>query len=327
MKFSRKNSEKKVVRRSIKSALGLYFLFFVLFSMPSYAQDSIALPKDLNEEKELKFQQYFFKALAEKSIRNFQKAIENLESCNQIIPNDVAVFFEFSKNYFALHQIELAKEYIDRALVKDPENHWMLQHLVAVLQSSNSYAEAIQVQIELVAHKPKNVQLKEALIKLYLRNNQPEKALETVNLITEQNGSTVYIRDLKTALEKRKLRFKKKEEEPTKLESFQAKFDFDKTYHSLKRLLKNSKNEAVLLKYSKLGIQRFPAQPYVYLVQGKILNHQKAYKNALSILNRGIDFVIEDEMEQDFFREIAKSYKGLENLQEEKMYLKKLNKE
>ena len=86
MKFSRKNSEKKVVRRSIKSALGLYFLFFVLFSMPSYAQDSIALPKDLNEEKELKFQQYFFKALAEKSIRNFQKAIENLESCNQIIP-------------------------------------------------------------------------------------------------------------------------------------------------------------------------------------------------------------------------------------------------
>ena len=61
--------------------------------MPSYAQDSIALPKDLNEEKELKFQQYFFKALAEKSIRNFQKAIENLESCNQIIPNDVAVFF------------------------------------------------------------------------------------------------------------------------------------------------------------------------------------------------------------------------------------------
>ncbi len=211
------------MKHSVKSLLVLFFLFFVLFSLPSYAQDSIALPKDLNEEKELKFQQYFFKALAEKSIRNFQKAIENLESCNQIVPNDVAVFFEFSKNYFALHQIELAKEYIDRALTKSPENHWMLQHLVAVLQSSNSYAEAIEIQLKLVAQKPKNVHLKEALTKLYLRNNQPEKALEIVNLITEQNGSTAFLKNLKTALEKRKSRFKK-EEEPTKLTSSQAKF-------------------------------------------------------------------------------------------------------
>ena len=314
------------MKHSIKSLLVLFFLFFVLFSLPSYAQDSIALPKDLNEEKELKFQQYFFKALAEKSIRNFQKAIENLESCNQIVPNDVAVFFEFSKNYFALHQIELAKEYIDRALTKSPENHWMLQHLVAVLQSSNSYAEAIEIQLKLVAQKPKNVHLKEALTKLYLRNNQPEKALEIVNLITEQNGSTAFLKNLKTALEKRKSRFKK-EEEPTKLTSSQASFDFDKTYLSLERLLKNSNDEVVLLKYSKQGIQRFPAQPYVYLVQGKILNHQKAHKNALSILKSGIDFVIENEMEQVFFREIAKSYKGLGNLKEEKKYLNKLNKD
>tara|TARA_B110000091_G_scaffold209473_1_gene250714 strand:- start:1645 stop:2529 length:885 start_codon:yes stop_codon:yes gene_type:complete len=291
----------------------------------SYSQDSIALPKNLNEEKELKFQQYFFKALSEKSIRNFQKAIENLESCNQITPNDVAVFFEFSKNYYELHQVELAKEYIDRALVKDPKNHWMLKHLVAVLQSSNSYTEAIEIQIELVAQKPKTAQLKETLTKLYLRNNQPEKALEMLNVITEQNGLTASLKNLKTALEKRKSRFKK-EEEPMKLSSFQAKFDFDKTYPSLERLLKNSKDETVLLKYTIQGIRRFPAQPYVYLVQGSVLNNQKAYKKALSILKSGIDFVIEDEMEQDFFKEIAKSYKGLGNLKEEKKYLKKLNK-
>ncbi|MDA9339470.1 hypothetical protein N9Q68_00705 [Polaribacter sp.] len=283
------------------------------------------MPKDLNEEKELKFQQYFFKALSEKSIRNFQKAIENLESCNQILPNDAAVFFEFSKNYYELNQVVLAKEYIDRALLKDPENSWMLQHLVAVLQRSNNYVGAIAIQINLVAQKPKNTLLKETLTRLYLRNNQPEKALEIVNLITEQNGSTAFLQNLKTALEKRKSRFKK-EEKPIKLSSFRAKFDFDKTYASLESLLKNSKNEAVLLKYSTQGIRLFPAQPYVYLVHGKILNNQKAYKKALSILKSGIDFVIEDEMEQAFFREIVKTYKGLGNLKEEKKYLKKLNK-
>ena len=326
MNFRKKSKEKREIKRSIKSVLVLCSMFFLLFSTHTFAQDSIAFPKDLNEEKELKFQHYFFKALSQKSIRNFQKAIDNLESCNQILPNDVAVFFEFSKNYYALNQIELSKEYIDRALEKDPQNSWMLEHLVAVLQRSNNYAKAIEIQLDLINQKPKNTNLKEGLVRLYLRNNQPEKALMTLNGIKNQNGSTASLQNLKKALENRKSRFTK-EEESTKLTSSQAKFDFDKTYLSLERLLKNSNNEVVLLKYSKQGIQRFPAQPYVYLVQGKILNHQKEYKNALSILKSGIDFVIENEMEQVFFREIAKSYKGLGNLKEEKKYLNKLNKD
>ena len=56
----------------------LFSLFFFLLSLNSYTQDSIPEAKDLTEEKELKFQQFFFKALSEKSIGNYQKAIENL---------------------------------------------------------------------------------------------------------------------------------------------------------------------------------------------------------------------------------------------------------
>ncbi len=314
------------MKRSVKSTVALFSFLFFLFSISSYSQDSIALPEDLNEEKELKFQQYFFKALSEKAIHNFQKAIENLESCHQILPNDVAVFFEFSKNYYELNQVQLAKEYIDRALLKDPENSWMLQHLVAVLQKSNSYADAIEIQVKLVAQKPKRASLKEILARLYLRNNQPEMALEIVNLLAEQNGTTTYSQELKISLEKRKSRFKK-EEQPLKLGSFVAKFELDKTYKSLEELLKNVKSETVLLKYSEQGILLFPAQPYVYLVHGKILNNQKSFKKALLTLKNGVDFVIEDEMENHFLREMVIAYKGLGNQKAATKYLKKLNKD
>jgi tetratricopeptide (TPR) repeat protein len=297
----------------------------LLFSLPALGQDSIALPEDLNEEKELKFQKYFFKALSEKAIHKYQKAIENLESCHQILPNNVAVFFEFSKNYYALNNTQLAKEYIDRALVKDPENRWMLKHLVAVLQRSNLFDKAIEVQEKMVGGNPKDIKPTALLSRLYLRNNQPEKALELLKALEEKNGLSSSLQQLKDSLEKRNSR-SIKEVKPIELDSPVYQFESDKTYASLEKVLKNAKSEAVLLKYSEQGIQLFPAQPYVYLVQGKVLNNQKSYKKALAVLKSGVDFVIDDEQENDFFREMIKSYKGMGNILEEKKYLKKLNK-
>ena len=104
----------------------LFSCLFFLVSQSIFAQDSIPAKQDLTEEVELKFQEFFFKALSEKAIGNHQKAIENLENCNQILPNNVTVFFEFSKNYLALNNTLLAKEYINRALEKEADNIWKI---------------------------------------------------------------------------------------------------------------------------------------------------------------------------------------------------------
>ena len=126
--------------------LALFYLFFILFSVKTVSQDSIPEQKDLTEEAELKFQNFFFKALSDKSIGNHQKAIENLESCNQFLENNTAVYFEFSKNYLSLNKVNIAKEYITRALQKEPRNIWMLKHLVNVYQKENNLEDAIATQ-------------------------------------------------------------------------------------------------------------------------------------------------------------------------------------
>ena len=162
--------------------LSLVFLF--IFPLKIVSQDSIPEKKDLTEEAELKFQQFFFKALSEKAIGNHSKAIENLESCNEILEENEVVFFEFSKNYLELNNPFLAKEYINRALEKDPNNIWMLKHLVKINVKDKNYNDAINIQNKLVVLNPKE---RDYLVRLFFYNREYKKALDLINTLDNEN--------------------------------------------------------------------------------------------------------------------------------------------
>ncbi|WP_430928609.1 tetratricopeptide repeat protein [Polaribacter marinivivus] len=300
--------------------MALFYLFFILFSLKTVSQDSIPEQKDLTEEAELKFQQYFFKALSQKTIGNYTKAIENLEDCNQILQENTAVFFEFSKNYLALNKTLLAKEYINRALVKKPDNIWMLKHLVEIYVKERNYSKAIDVQQKVIAQNPKE---KEYLVRLFLYNREYKKAVDLMNALEKDKALSTSLKMLKQSLEARK-NISVKTESPNDVSTLKKSFENEKSYKTLEKILKLSNdNINDLLKYSKLGIELYPSQSFVYLINGKALNMQKEYKNALLTLQNGIDFVIEDNMEIDFYKEIAKAYKGLGNIDQENKYIKK----
>jgi len=301
----------------------LFSFFFVLFSFNSFSQDSIPIAKDLTEEKELDFQQFFFKALSEKSIGNYQKAIENLENSNQILTGNMAVYFEFSKNYLLLNKTLLAKEYIKRALNNEPNNIWMLQHLVKIHIKDKNFSDAIEVQEKLITL---NLSEQELLVKLYLNNKEEDKAISLMNTMEQNNGLSTSFKRLKEGLAKRSNN-SVVEEKITDGGSLEEQFKANKSYAVLQQILVAAKeNPEVLLKYSDEGILLFPAQPFVYLMKGKALNYQKKFKNALISLQNGIDFVIEDTMEADFYKEMAVSYKGLGNFKEEKNFIEKSKK-
>lgn len=312
---NRKETILKFLKRS------LFSLLFFLISLKSYTQDSLAVAIDLTEEKELKFQQFFFTALSQKSIGNYQKAIENLESCNQILPNNKSVFFEFSKNYLYLNNTLLAKEYINRAINQDSKNTWMQKHLVKVLEKENNFFEAIKIQQKIIVLNPKE---NKNLVLLYLKNRDYKKALSFIKTLEEDNLLSSDLRRIKERLEKtnysetQKVRVSK---------DIYKRFETEKTYTVLKQILIASKDKPkLLLKYCKEGIALFPAQPFVYLINGSTLNVNKEFKKALEILQNGIDFVIEDAMEVLFYKEIALAYKGLNNKVEERRYMEKYRK-
>lgn len=316
-RIEQKNSIEK--RGVYNNKLILFSFFFSFISLHSFCQDSIPLAKDSLEEENLKFQQFFFKALSEKSIGNYQKAIENLESCHQISLNDATVFFEFSKNYFELNKMLLAKEYINRGLLKEPKNIWMLKHLVQILLKEKNTTEAIIVQQKLV-----DIDLKERafLLNIYLQNKDFKSAISLMNLMKQDNLLTSKYKKLKNKLETTKTSVVVKKE--STVDSLKDEFKTNKSYAILKQILEAySEKPEMLLQYSTEGISLFPAQPFVYLMKGKALNYMKKHKKALLFLSNGLDFVIDDPIELYFYKEMALSHRGLGNRKEEEKFIEK----
>lgn len=289
------------------------------------AQDSLAV-QDLNEEKELKFQNYFFKALSEKSIKNYQKAIENLEFCNELIPNNEAVYFEFSKNYFLLNQYQMAKQFVQKALDIDMGNTWMQLHLVEIHKKERDYPSAISLLKKIILKDPKK---KEDLVRLYYLNRDYTQAMSLMSEIEKESGLSRNLKSLKISLAFRKGTSVQKEVED--LPGMITKFEENSSFDMLKKLLAKANTEDVSIfhKYSEKALDLFPAQPYSYLMRGQSLQIQNKLQDALVILETGIDFVIDNpKLESSFYELMAKVHESLGNVakaQEYRNKAKKLN--
>jgi tetratricopeptide (TPR) repeat protein len=304
----------------------LYVFFWLLFTpFFSYSQDSIPSKQISTEENYIKFQEYFFKSLSEKSIKNYQIAIQNLEECNAIIPNDKTVLFELSKNYFLLNRTSEALQYINDALQLDPSNFWMLKHLVAILKKNQNYQEAINTQLIITKQNPYQ---RSELIHLYYLNDEFIKALSLIEIIEKEYGLTTRLKRLKD-----KLIFKNKPQIATSnidsLPKLISDFELNpSSFNTLKKILTLAikENISTYYIYSSLAIDLFPEQPFSYLSKGTALQLQGKHQEAIDILEIGIDFIVENSMlEAQFFTILVKAYTSLNNTRKALEYKMKLN--
>ena len=298
-----------------KKSVYLVLIGFLWTSTVVFSQDSIPVASNVNEQKLLKFQQHFFKALAQKAIENYQIAIESLELCNEIKPNEVSVLFELSKNHFHLHQYIEAIAYAKQAIQLDKENNWILKHLVKVYGITRNFDEAIKIQEQLAKKSPKE---NEQLVYLYVQNGKIKKAKEL--LLKMESNQT-----LNSNLRRFKKRFsnnthiKKSVIEKKTLNGLISDFETNKSFKILRKILTltSVNDNELFLKYSTLGVALFPAQAIVYLMNAKALNKEQRFSKALEQLQNGIDFVIDNiELEARFYEELAVSYQGVGNEKE-----------
>jgi tetratricopeptide (TPR) repeat protein len=308
-------------KQKVIGYFGGILFYFLLLPQDSFTQDSIPQTKDFSEERALEFQQFFFEALSQKAIGKHQKAIENLENCNQILPNNTTVFFEFSKNYLALDNVFLAKEYINRALEQDDKIVWLQKHLVKVLLREQNYKEAIKVQKEIIAF---GINERPYLVELYLQNKEYKRALELMLILEKESLLPWLLREVKDSLGNTAHRYQQKDR--SKLTVFQE-FESNNSYVALKIILEAATtNNTLLLKYSAEGMRLFPAQAFVYLKYGSALNIAGTYNMAITTLENGLDFVFEEAMEAAFYKELYFSNLKLGNAEGAEKYRIKLEK-
>jgi len=295
----------------------------ILISSFSYAQKINSV-----EENNLKFQTHFFEALKQKAIKNYSKAIESLEKCYEIDSLNLAVEFELSKNKLLLKNYFEAELFINKALIKEPNNSYLLQHKVAIFRAQRNFKKAIEVQQKIVQLQPKYM---DKLALLYIQNKDFKKATQLIIEIEKKALSTHRIKGFKKYLESRKILVKKAEKliaiKNIAIELLKERYNQKKEYKVLQEIL-NREYEANLFEAlyidSKEALELFPAQPYLYKMNGEASNKLGKYKEAIDVLTLGIDFVIDNNtMEADFYEQLSKSYEGLKQYKEALKYKQK----
>jgi len=79
----------------------------------------------LKEEKIfLDFKQSFMEAIQQRAIENYNKALESLNACEKIYPQNVAMLYEKAKNYFSLEKYQEALQYCEKIGSVEPQNIW-----------------------------------------------------------------------------------------------------------------------------------------------------------------------------------------------------------
>lgn len=300
--------------------------FLIFYAFICYSQDSIPAVIAINEKNNIDFQENFFKALSQKAVFNHKKAIEYLNNCNEITPNDTAVLFELSKNYLKLGRNIEALEYIDLSLNIEEDNLWMLEHKVTILRRIADFKQAITVQKQLAKKYPKK---KRVLVYLHLQNRDVASAKRVLSELKNAKLLDSRLLRIEKRLNNRTINKVKKAPKKIVNADLRVIFEKEKTFVNLKPLLNklHMNTHADLLKYSEQGLTLFPAQPFVYLMNGKALNNNHQYKKALQSLQNGIDFVIDNaKIEAQFYFEMAKAYQNLNDTKKASFFKNKAEK-
>ncbi len=157
-----------------------------MISQNTYAQvDFNKRPDDDLGNYEDAYQEYFFEALKQKGIENYQRSVDALLKCIKINDSDPTLFFELGKNYKALKNFGAAEDALKEALSKSPENEWFLDELYDVYMQQNDIDKALKTVKQLVKFHP---DYKQDLASLYIEAKKYKNALDILDELDKEFG-------------------------------------------------------------------------------------------------------------------------------------------
>ena len=157
-----------------------------LIPQSSYAQvDSIKRPDDDLGNVKDEFQEYFFEALKQKGIENYDRAVDALHKCLNLNSKLPVIYFELGKNYNKLKNFGAAEENLKKAISMQPDNVWFLDELYDVYYQQDDINNAIKTIKQLVKYHP---DYKEDLAALYVREKKYKQALDLLDELDADLG-------------------------------------------------------------------------------------------------------------------------------------------
>ena len=313
----------------------IVLLFFIsLLSVLAWSQDDTEeqvrsdsfTEAQLKEEKIfLNFEQSFMEAIQQRAIENYNKALEALNICEKIYPQNVAMLYEKAKNYFSLEQYQEALQYCERIASVEPQNIWNQKLKREIYIKLRNYPEALVIQKTLYQEDPFEAQ---DLLQIYFLMQDKENGL---NILRQVDRNAIYVENLKF--------YRNYFDPETKVEIDSQsdsdailpvqsevktddihKVDFPTQLQTLQQLQKE-KNFTNLLKQSSDVLDLNPTQPIVYWYKGLSQNELKKFQDAITTLENGLDFVFDDnELLLKLYEELIIAHTGMGNTAKANQY-------
>jgi pentatricopeptide repeat protein len=165
----------------------LVFLFGI-FLFPQFINAQIDYNKTPNDdlgEVEDNRQEYFFEALKQKGIENYDRAITALLKCIEIDDSQSVFYYELGKNYNKLKNFGAAEDALKKAVKIEPDNEWYLDELYDIYAQQDEYDKAIKTVKQLVKYHP---DYKEDLATLYVKTKNYDDALKVLDEMDAELG-------------------------------------------------------------------------------------------------------------------------------------------
>ncbi|MBM1105296.1 hypothetical protein JQC67_03995 [Aurantibacter crassamenti] len=268
------------------------------------------------EEYSDAFQENFFEALKQKGIENYDRAINLLLECKQLQPNNSVVDYELAKAYLLNIEFVAGQEYAIIAVNSEPDNLWYLNTLVTLVQKQGNTIESIKSQL---SFSDKN--LKENLALIYYKQKKYEKALEILGPLDASTFTEELESKINSAIKRVGSKPKSSEIKSKNTDDKNVSIAYKSEIESL--ILADSNTQ--LLSLSKEALDNYPLQPYFYYANGFSLIKIGKHKEAIDVLEAGIDYLLDDdELANKIYSQLAEAYTAIGNSVKANMYLSKV---
>lgn len=251
---------------------------------------------------------------------------------------------------------------LSEEIKKNPKEEINYINLILIYSQSGETNKALAVSQELSKQIPDSEWAQISLFKTYLDNNQAEKAINSMNVILSDSkiDSKIKHRTLNEFL----IYVNKNPQYAPELEKAMAYFNNDKEvdvakeigkfYHNknqfenaikyyekelntnsdtdletnllLLELYHQTKKFDLMTKRAMKMIEIYPSQPHFYYYAGVGNNHFQQFKNAKTVLEMGLDYVVDDKkLESNFNIQLGEASLGLGDAKKKEEYFLKAN--
>lgn len=253
-----------------------------------YAQDSTPFADqnvdDLGNVSD-EFQEAFFEALKQKGIENYDRAIEQLNTCIKldITSSQPILYFERGKNHLLLKDYDLAEADFLKTLELKPNQEPVLNLLYDLYYQNRDYEKAETTIKQLI---PFDSQYKEDLARLYSARRQYDEALTLIDELDAEKGKDRFRDSLKKRIYR--LSGKKDVDQEALNKDLEENAKSEKDYLQLIYLYSDQGNTEkayeIALKLQKLNPEADAVQLALYKIDLEKGNTEKAISAMSKVL-------------------------------------------